>query len=217
MTDDRETRERIFEAAADLIAAKGYAATTVREIAAAAGVNLAMIHYYFGNKEGLYRALIEAEIGAMREMMLDAAAAEGTHSDRIAAFVRAYVRFLASHPHFARIAQQELLSGGQTMQEVFRPQVSRNYTILRKIVDDGIAAGEFRAIDAEITPVSLIGMIAFFMIARPVIAPMLGVAPEDPRFGERLAEHTIGIFLNGARAPAEGASRFGPSEREDAS
>lgn len=54
-----DTRRRILETALDLFAAHGYEGTSTRQIAEGAGVNLPAIQYYFGNKEGLYRAIIE--------------------------------------------------------------------------------------------------------------------------------------------------------------
>jgi AcrR family transcriptional regulator len=54
-----DTRRRILETALDLFAAQGYEGASTRQIADGAGVNLPAIQYYFGNKEGLYRAIIE--------------------------------------------------------------------------------------------------------------------------------------------------------------
>ncbi len=54
-----DTRRRILEAALDLFGALGYEGASTRQIAEGAGVNLPAIQYYFGNKEGLYRAVIE--------------------------------------------------------------------------------------------------------------------------------------------------------------
>ncbi len=52
-------KQRIFQAAVSLIARKGYEATGIRAIAKAAGVNIARINYYFGDKAGLLKAIIE--------------------------------------------------------------------------------------------------------------------------------------------------------------
>lgn len=54
-----DSRRRILESALDLFASQGYEGTATRQIAERAGVNLPAIQYYFGNKEGLYRAIIE--------------------------------------------------------------------------------------------------------------------------------------------------------------
>src|SRR5215510_9310845 len=169
-----ESRERILEEGARLFAEKGFTPTTVRQIAAAADVNFALIHYYFGNKVGLYRAIFEENIAAVRRVLEDASS-EGTSRERLERFVRAYAHFLCTHPHFARIIQQEILSAGKLVQEVFRPQVTKNYLLFRGIVEEGVRGREFRAVDIEMTPISVIGMMAFFMIARPVISEMLSI------------------------------------------
>ena len=58
-------REQLMAHATRIFAAKGFAATTTREICDAAGKNIASIHYYFGDKEGLYRAVLLRPITAM--------------------------------------------------------------------------------------------------------------------------------------------------------
>src|SRR5678815_6090761 len=58
--DDATVRESLLEAARRLFLARGFAAVSIREIAAEAGATAAMIHYYFGDKLGLYRAMLEA-------------------------------------------------------------------------------------------------------------------------------------------------------------
>jgi len=58
-------REQLIAHATRIFAAKGYAATSTREICQAAGANVAAIHYYFGDKEGLYRAVLTKPISAI--------------------------------------------------------------------------------------------------------------------------------------------------------
>jgi AcrR family transcriptional regulator len=60
-------REQLVAAATRIFAAKGYAAATTREICEAAGANVAAIHYYFGDKEGLYRAVLMRPITEMAD------------------------------------------------------------------------------------------------------------------------------------------------------
>lgn len=62
-SDGEQSRERLLQAALALFAAQGFAKTSTREIAEAAGTNLAAISYYFGDKAGLYRAVFLEPMG----------------------------------------------------------------------------------------------------------------------------------------------------------
>jgi TetR/AcrR family transcriptional regulator, regulator of cefoperazone and chloramphenicol sensitivity len=68
VTSDRETRERLLKAAETMFSARGFKDVTVREICRAAGANVAAINYHFGDKLGLYRAVLRTAIDAMRDV-----------------------------------------------------------------------------------------------------------------------------------------------------
>ncbi|MGE0434424.1 MAG: TetR/AcrR family transcriptional regulator [Planctomycetota bacterium] len=69
------TRDHILDAAEALLARHGYAAASLRQVTTAAGVNLAAVHYHFGSKEGLLRALFERRLGPINEIRLQRLAA----------------------------------------------------------------------------------------------------------------------------------------------
>lgn len=200
MSGEGEARERILDAAARLFAQKGFAATTVRDIAAAAGINLAMIHYYFGNKDGLYRAIFEEKIQAKQRLLEEMALGEGTCRERLERFIRAHAKFLCEHAHFARLIQHEFLAEGTILREVFRPQVGRNYAALRGILEEGVKNGEFRPIDLDLGPISVVGMTTFFVLAQPVVSSVTGLNPDDDGIERRLADHTVNVLMNGLLA-----------------
>src|SRR5512140_3135857 len=60
--DPAETRRDILKAAEESFAASGFVGATTRQVAARAGVNVATLHYHFGNKERLYRAVLDAAV-----------------------------------------------------------------------------------------------------------------------------------------------------------
>ena len=89
-----DTRRRILETALDLFAAQGYEGASTRQIAEGAGVNLPAIQYYFGNKEGLYRAIIDdinantdRHMAVLVERVQAALAAPGTPREALAALL----------------------------------------------------------------------------------------------------------------------------------
>jgi AcrR family transcriptional regulator len=88
--DGEASRERLLLAALNLFAEKGYAPTSTRDIAEAAGTNVAAIAYYFGDKAGLYRAVAE---GPMQPIcrLLPAEAAEPRLADMLRHLYSGYI------------------------------------------------------------------------------------------------------------------------------
>src|SRR5262245_61813913 len=95
-TKDRETRQRLLDAAAQLFADRGFKKVTVREICRASRANVAAVNYHFGDKSGLYREVVKLAIQTMRETNeLSQRAGEGeSPEDQIRAFVRIFVQRL---------------------------------------------------------------------------------------------------------------------------
>src|SRR5512135_2592698 len=79
-------RERLLKAALGLFTVKGYAAATVREIVAAAGVSKPALYYYFSNKEGIYLALMHDTYDIFKDLTSHLAAFRGSARERITHF-----------------------------------------------------------------------------------------------------------------------------------
>ncbi|MFL6216210.1 MAG: TetR/AcrR family transcriptional regulator [Blastocatellia bacterium] len=197
-TDDPVARAKIMAAAEVLFAEHGFAGVGIRQIAAAAGVNGAMIHYYFGNKESLYRAIIENAAMTVRGLIADATASATTLEERLTRFVKAYAGYIFGHPHLARILLREMMAGGKHVFDILPKYIPTNYAMLRGAMTEAVSGGELRDIDVDLAPISLIGMIVVFQLIRPLITHGLGKVKFDDQFIERLAAHTVDLFLNGA-------------------
>ena len=96
----------------ELFLARGFAAVSIREIAAAAGATPAMIRYYFGDKLGLYRAMLEEATGPLRAALLEMREQASVTEADIAALMRLYMRLLASNPWLPALIVQEVLAEG---------------------------------------------------------------------------------------------------------
>ena len=207
--DDPEARVKIAAAAEELFAARGFDGTAIRDIARKAGVNGAMIHYYFGNKEGLYRAMLEGAATSVRGLLIETTGSSGSSKDRLARFVDAYASYMLSQPNLARILYREMLTGAKHIRQVAQRYAAANYTMLKTVMSDGVKSGELRSIDAELAPITLMGMVVIFQFLRPIISVALGKTEYDDAFVARVAAHTIDLFLHGAVAdkPAKKAVR----------
>jgi TetR/AcrR family transcriptional regulator len=211
-TNDPEARANILAAAEELFAAQGFAGTSVRDIAQQAGVTGAMVHYYFDNKEGLYRATIENVVGKVRELLAQAAESDAPVQERMRAFIQANTTHLLNHPKAARIVLRDLLAGGKEILKIFQKYPKDNYSLLRGIISEGVKRKELRPLDVEIAPLSLMGMIMVFHIFNPLISVVLGKPDYDDEFIQRVAVHTADLFLNGAQMPRTNAAKKSPSK-----
>jgi AcrR family transcriptional regulator len=209
-TNENEVRDTILGAAQSLFAERGYSGTTVRGIASRAGVTGAMIHYYFGNKEKLYRGILQAAALKVRGAIEQAAKEGRDTGEQLARFIDAYTQFVVGNPDLVRMMNREMLAGGKRLNiSGERYGLLGNYKLLRNIIATGRRRGELRNIDVDLAPVSLIGMIQLFQIGQPLISAALGER-YDRRFAARLAEHTTSLFLSGA---AGGHPRGKPARR----
>lgn len=206
-TEDPEARAKILAAAERLFAERGLTGVAIRELAAEAGVNGAMIHYYFGNKDGLYDAVIETAASTVRSLIADATGSKASVKQRLTSFVGAYAEYILSHPNLARILSREMLSGGEHVAKLIKKYAPINYGLLREAMREGVRRGEMRKIDIDLAPISLMGMILVFQLMRPFISSGLGNIPYDERFIKRLSNHTIDLFLNGASVAGEKTAR----------
>src|SRR5690349_4125132 len=117
MTPD--TKQRILDAAEKLIAEQGYAATSLRQIIAEAGVNLAAVHYHFGSKDELLASLIQRKVGPVNETRLQRLSAYEAEAKGKAVPVRKILdAFLTpmghaagTHPQFVRVMGRVVAEG----------------------------------------------------------------------------------------------------------
>lgn len=115
-----ETRRRLLDAAEVEFAQKGFAGARLRDVAATAGVQQALIHHYFGDKGGLYRAVLDRAIADTAEGSWRILEQQREMLPTIEAFVDMLVRFYATHANLLAILRMEAASGAGVALEVMR-------------------------------------------------------------------------------------------------
>jgi TetR/AcrR family transcriptional regulator len=167
------TARRILAAAEQHFAAQGMAGARTEEIAAAAHANKAMLYYYFGDKSRLHRAVMENLLRQLRNATFGAVGSKTSSRDRLMAWVNGYFDFLATHPNYPRLVQREVMETSKIewiVREYFRPFHKR----LTGLIEDGVASGEFRKVDAHQTVFTLVGMTVFYFASAPVMSRVVG-------------------------------------------
>lgn len=144
----KETETRILDAGEVVFARLGFAGSSTQEIAAAAGVTKAMIHYYFDSKERLYRAVLDRILFELIRLVQEVTVAEEGRVQRLENFIFLFVDFVARHPHFGRLTTMGMGSEGRYFEGIvttfFRPLFQQGV----EFIEEGIAEGEFRQVDA---------------------------------------------------------------------
>lgn len=152
------TRPRLFAAARDLFAQHGYAAVSMRQIAAAVGVQAGALYLYTPDKQGLLFELMRSHL----EELLAALAAEPlpeAPAARLAAFARFHVRFHLERPAEVFIAYMELRNLTPANFAAVEKLRHAYEVALEAILRAGVAAGVFRVPDTRLATMALIAML----------------------------------------------------------
>jgi len=169
-----ETARRILAAAEQIFAQRGLAGARTEGIAGAAHANKAMLYYYYGDKQGLYHAVIENLFSQLRRSIETSRPANGSPRGHLLAYVNGYFDFVSTHPNYPRIVQREVMQSGPQLhwivQKYFRPFHKR----LSRAIEQGIAAGEIQPVDPNNTVFSIIAITVFYFAAAPVLSKVLG-------------------------------------------
>jgi AcrR family transcriptional regulator len=155
-----ETAERVREHALKLFAAKGYAAVSMREIAAAVGVQAAALYNHFPNKQALLADLMLSHMdGLLAAWDNEVIAGEGP-VEALERFVRFHIRYHAGRSDAVFISYMELRSlEPENFVKVER--LRQTYEgIVRSILDEGVRTGVFRVADTRISAMAIIAMLA---------------------------------------------------------
>ena len=116
--DPVKTRRRILRAATELFASQGRDATGVDQIARRSGFNKRMIYHYFGNKQGLYLAVLESEYVRIRQFASDLVTQAPTRSELLDGLVEEYFQFLQQNPEFVSLLNWENSHGAEGLKQL---------------------------------------------------------------------------------------------------
>jgi TetR/AcrR family transcriptional regulator len=211
----QQSRAAILQAAVREFSREGLAGARTAAIAHAAGVNKALLYYYFRDKEALYGAVLDQVFGGLRDAVFAALSPDLPPREKILRYAGAHFDYVAGHPLYPRIVQGEMMNAGRArsphleriVQQYFRPIFGR----IAEVLSQGIAGGEFRPVDPLHFIPSMISMIVFYFTNAPVMRLLTGA---DPLGSELVAQRRAAVldFISAALfrppdLPPEGAEK----------
>jgi len=199
-----DVRAALLEAARQRFLERSYREVSVRGLAAAAGVNPAMVRYYFGDKQGLYAAMLQEVLGPLAARIEAMLAAPEDRLPDLPGFLHAYMRTAAAHPWMPRLILRDVLAPGGAFRdrfvEQFAGRLAPKVASLAGRRGQGAAAGT-PALDPRLTVISMLSLGLWPFLAMPLLERALGFVPDEAGI-ERLVEHTVKFFQAGLSAGA---------------
>jgi len=192
----QEQRLKLFSAARELLQEKSYQSITIRELAAAAGINSAMISYHFGNKEGLFLALIEhmgsQHLSQLQQFM--------TSDNPLKAFIYHMTEFLAENVGLARFIHDEVINDSSSLRETFINGFPKKMaTMLPMLIQQYQITGQFRqTLNPKHAAFSLMNLLIMPVIAAPVREHVWNISTDEIKSPE-WAEHIYNLFVAGCQ------------------
>lgn len=184
------TRQSILNAAINEFAAEGIAGARIARIARTAGVNKALLYYYFQDKQTLYGAALDRVFSGLKQALETQLDRDLPAGEKILACAGAHFDYLAGSPFLPRLILSELMCSerdGEShiprlVEQYFRPVFGR----LAEVIRQGIAAGEFRPVDPMQFLPSMVAVIVFYFNSSPVLRLLTGGDPlEQARVSAR--------------------------------
>lgn len=200
----RETQ--ILDAATTVFLEKGKDGTTMHEIAARAGVNKALLHYYFRSKDRLYEMVFARQMDEFVGPLVDIIPRTDDLREFLEYFVSHYLDRLVAHPHLPGFMLWEVKQGGDTAGRLIRSKVFQGLErgtpfdpVLEKAVRDGV----IRPVDPANFVLNVLSMCVFPFVGRPIIERLMpGVRITDPEFLNGRKKEILALIWQGIRADA---------------
>lgn len=163
-----DKREHIMNIAVSLFAKNGFEGTSVRDISAAADVNLAMINYYFGSKEKLFESIVEYNVSYTKNMLDEVVNnALLSNMQKVEKVIEIYVKRLFSNREFHKVLYHELmLNQRNELGEAILRVLTRNADVITRIIETGIKKKEFKKVDVPLTVATLTGTLNSVLLSK---------------------------------------------------
>src|SRR3954463_3200370 len=192
------TAEKLLVAASELMIERSSIEVSLSDIAQKSGVNAALVKYHFGNKDGLLLALLArdaaTEVAQLEYLMAQPITPTAKLRLHIAGIIKAYFQF----PYMNRLIHYLLHeSSTQAADEVSKFFVGPLLEFQRRLLAEGVAAGEFRKVDPVLFYTSLIGAWDHLFSGRHAMSRATGAGPVTEKVCRDYIAHMEALVLGG--------------------
>ena len=184
------TREELLAAAARVFSERGLAGARMDGIASEAGVNKALIYYYFGGKERLYAAVFDEHFREFNARALEVLGAPGSARAALLRYVELHFDSISRSRNSASL-HQHFMTAGRIVQPLVMKYAKPRGDALAKLLERGMREGEFRVVDVRHTLISITSLIVHYFSIAPILRQ---VSPIDAYSPQELARRRAALL-----------------------
>ncbi|WP_214072225.1 TetR/AcrR family transcriptional regulator [Mucilaginibacter sp. dw_454] len=196
--DKIDKKDHILDVAERVFSEKGFDGASTRLISGEAGVNMAMLNYYFGSKDGLFLAVFQRKIASFQDILQNLGN-DGSISawSKMEQYIELYGDKVVANNCFQKLLYQEMgMNRGNDLSHKLRDMLLKNVTELDKILNEGIANGEFKKdIDVAMVIATLYGTKNYILNTPMMAEPLLGYDITDDKMIETRLKPQIKSFM----------------------
>lgn len=173
------TEKQILNAAKDIFQTKGMNGARMQEIADKAGINKAMLHYYYRSKQLLFEAVFKNAFSLLAPQLNAILNDDSSIEEKIKSFTHNYISFISKHPYLPNFVIQELNRNPNFIEKI---QESSAFPTLDKFnaqVEKEVKAGILKPIEGKQLFVHIISLNIFPFVAKPLIKGFLELSDTD--------------------------------------
>jgi len=154
-------RQRILHQAQQLFLAHGYHGVSIRDIVQACGLSNAALYYHFENKQNLFVEVFKNYVAVVAQQLQEAGARQGSCRERLASMAEAHAHFmLKSRSELHTLLRDLMQCDSEEIRQLIPEAKGQIPSMFASVMEEGIADGEIRPLDAQRVSVLLLGMIS---------------------------------------------------------
>lgn len=170
---EKSTEELIFNAAREEFIDKGFEGARMQEIASRAGINKALLHYYYRTKEKLFDAIFEKVFRSFMPRVFEVMQSDSPLFYKIEVFISSYLKLIMENPHIPSFVLHELNRNPEKLSGIFgsliRTIKEKAFKNFAESVKMEVEKGNIIDIEPEQLIVNIIALCIFPVVGRPII------------------------------------------------
>lgn len=200
-----DSRQVLLDAATQVFASKGFDGTTIQDLAVASGMNVSAVSYYFGGKDGLYRACLES-FGSDRveasERLLKPATSRKEFELKLRLFADEFTEFHLGHSDVIKLISRAIDFPDSNSTGIFKRVFFRIFGALRSFLLEAQRSGFLREeLDVEITTLMMFGSFMHVMRTQELADKLGHPNIKDPDYRRRFVEAWVDTYVRSTLIP----------------